>query len=120
MPTLEPLVANKYTVKESSNFANEIAKQDSSNFMGSLDIDLFFTSIPLEESIETGTNNLFKTKDIAHGLKKSEFEELVSLAMKELYFIFNNILYKQIDEVAIGYPLEPSLMQFWLTRNKIG
>ena len=28
---------------------------------------------------------------------------------KESYFIFNNILYKQIDGVAMGSPLGPSL-----------
>ena len=39
VPILEPLTNNKYTVKDPFNFATEIAEQDSSNFMGSLDID---------------------------------------------------------------------------------
>ena len=39
VPILEPLTNNKYTVKDSFNFATEIVEQDSSNFMGSLDID---------------------------------------------------------------------------------
>ena len=51
--------------------------------MGSLDIDSFFTNIPLEETIEICTNNLFRNNDIVHGLKKSEFKELLSLATKE-------------------------------------
>ena len=38
----------------------EIAEQDSSNFMGSLDIDSLFTNTALEETIEISTNNLFK------------------------------------------------------------
>ena len=109
VPILEPLTTNKYTVKDSFKFATEIVEQDSSNFMGSLDIDSLFTNIPLEETIEIGTNNLFKNSDIAHGLKKSEFKDLLSLAAKESYFIFNNILYKQTDEVAVGSPLGPSL-----------
>ena len=49
---LEPLTTNKYTVKDFVNFATEIVAQDSSNFMGSLDIDSLFTNIPLEETIE--------------------------------------------------------------------
>ena len=41
---LEPLTINKYTVKDSFNFANEIIEKDSSNFIGSLDIDSLFTN----------------------------------------------------------------------------
>ena len=101
MPILEPLANNKYTVKDSFNFATEIVEQDSSNFMGSLDTDSLFTNIPLEETIEICTNNLFKNSDVVHGLKKSEFKDLLSLATKESYFIFNDILYRQIDGVAM-------------------
>ena len=67
---LELLTTNKYTVKDLFNFANEIVKQDSSNFMGSLDIDSFFTNITFKETIEICTNNLFKNNNIVHGLKK--------------------------------------------------
>ena len=48
VPVLEPLTNNKFTVKDSFNFATEIVEQDSYNFMGSLDIDSRFTNIPLE------------------------------------------------------------------------
>ena len=82
VPILEPLTINKYSVKDSFNFTTKIVEQDSSNFMGSLDIDSLFAIIPLEEAIEICTNKLFKNSDIAHGLKKSEF--------KDLLFIFSN------------------------------
>ena len=99
MLTLEPLTNNKYTVKNLFNF---VVEQDSSNIMGTLDVDSLFANIPLEETIEICTN-------IVHGWQKSKFKDLQSLATKELYFIFNNILYKQIDGVAMGCPLGPSL-----------
>ena len=50
-------------------------------------------------------------------MKKSEFKDLLSLATKESYFIFNNILYKQIDGVAMGSPLGPSLANAFLTHS---
>ena len=71
VPILEPLTTNKYRVKDSFNFATEIVEQDSRNFMSRLDIDSLFTNIPLEETIEICTNNLFKNSNIVHGLKKS-------------------------------------------------
>ena len=95
VPILELLTKNKYTVRDSFNFVIDIAEQYSGNFMGSLDIDSLFTNIPLEETIQICTNNIFKNSDIVHGLKKSEFKDLLSLAIKESYFILNNRLYKK-------------------------
>ena len=117
VPVLELLTTNKYTVKDSFKFSTEIVEQDSNNFMGSLDIDSLFTNILLEETIEICTNYLFKNEDIVHGLKKSEFKDLF-LATKESYFIFINILYKQIVGVAMGSPLGPSLANAFLTHHE--
>ena len=115
---LEPLIKSKYTVKDLFNFAIETVEQDSSNFMGSLDIDSLFTNIPLEETIGICTKNLFNNGGIVHDLEKSEFEDLLSVATKELYFVFNNILYKQIDRVAMGFPLRPSLANALLAHHE--
>ena len=75
MPILELLTTNKYIVKNLFKFATEIVNQDFSNPMGSLDNDLLFTNIPLEETIEICISELFKN-DIVHVLKKSEFKNL--------------------------------------------
>ena len=48
------------------------------------------------------------------GLSKIEFKELLSLATKESYFVFNGQLYKQVDGVAMGSPLGPTLANAFL------
>ena len=48
-------------------------------------------------------------KNTVHAVKKSEFKDLLSSAINESCFIFNSIFYKQIDRVAMGSPLGPSL-----------
>ena len=48
------------------------------------------------------------------GLSKIEFKELLSLATKNSYFIFNRQLYKQVDGVAMGSPLGPTLANGFL------
>ena len=58
---------------------------------------------------------IFRSNDIAHDLKKTEFKEFVSLATEELYFIFHNILCKQIYVGAMGSPLAPSLANAFLS-----
>ena len=82
--------------------------------MGSLDVDSFFTNIPLEETISICTELIYDQNDSIESLNKSEFKELLSLAIKELYFIFNEILYKKIDGVGMGLSLGPTLADAFL------
>ena len=78
-------------------------------------MDSLFTNIPLEETISICTESIYDQNDIVKGLNKSEFKELLSLAIKESYFIFNEFLYKQIDAVAMGSPLRPTLVNAFLS-----
>lgn len=41
-----------YTVKDSCDFAKDITQGSSKLFMASLDVDPFFTNLPLDETIE--------------------------------------------------------------------
>ena len=111
------MTTNEYTVKDGLAFAEEIVEQDSEYFMGSLDIDSFFTNIQLEETIDISANTLFKNTERVEGLSKIEFKELLSLPITKCYFIFNGKLYKEVDEVAMGSHLGPFLIYFekkWL------
>ena len=83
--------------------------------MGSLDVHSLFTNIPLEETMNICCNTLFKERDIYEGHSKSEFKTLLSLASKESYFFFNEVLYKQKDGVVMGSPLGPTLANAFLS-----
>ena len=39
---------------------------------------------------------------------KRHFKQLLTLTVKSSCFVFNNVYYKQIDGVAMGYPLGPT------------
>ena len=86
--------------------------------MDSLDVDSLFTNIPLEDTNEICTNELFKESETIEGLSKAEFKELLSLDTKDSYFIFNGRLYKQIDGVTMDSPLGPTLANAFLVYNK--
>ena len=111
---LSCLTTNEFTVKDSFSFAKEIVEQDTSFYMGSLDVDSPFTNISLEETINICTESIYNQNDSVEGLNKSEFKELLSLATKVSYFIFNEFLYKQIDVLAMGSPLGPTLTNAFL------
>lgn len=44
------------------------------------------------------------------GLSKSESKNALSLSTKEIYFIFNKLLYTQIDSVAMGSLQTPAIV----------
>ena len=83
--------------------------------MGSLDVDSFFTNIPLEETINICTNLLYNNEDVIEGINKSEFKNLLSLANQESYFIFNDVLYKQKNGMAMGSPFGPTMANVFLS-----
>ena len=70
VPILKYLTSNECRVKDSFAFAEEIVEQDSEIFMGSLDVDSFFTNIPLEETIDICPNTFFENTVKVEGLSK--------------------------------------------------
>ena len=102
---------NEFTFKESFSSAKEIVEQDSSFYMTISNVDTLFTKIPLEETIYICIESIYNQSYIVEGLKKSEFKEL---ATNESYFIFNEFFNKQLDCVAMGSPLGPTLANTFL------
>ena len=96
VPILNFLASNKYTVKYSYTFAEEIVQQVSEFLMGSLDAYFLSTNISLEVTFDICANIPFDDTERIEDLSKTKFKELLSLATKEFYYIFNGELYKQI------------------------
>ena len=88
------------------------------NFFGLEYSYLKICKIPLEETIEICTNELFKKSETVEGLSKIEFKELLSVATKDSQFIFDGTLFKQIDGVTMGSPLGPTLANAFLVYHK--
>ena len=55
-------------VKASFAFAEKIVEQDYEFFMGSLDVDLLFTNIQLEETTDICANPIFENTERVEGL----------------------------------------------------
>jgi hypothetical protein len=115
---LKPFTTNQYTTKDSFAFATDINLQDSSLYMSSLDVDSLFTNIPLKETIKICSSLLFRDQPIVDGLMKEDFEELLTLATTESFILFNARYYQQIDGVAMGSPLGPTLANIFLCHKE--
>ena len=82
--------------------------------MASLDVDFLFTNIPLYETINIIIERLLSENETVHNLNKDQFKCLLTLATKESYFLFDGELYQQVDGVAMGSPLGPTLANIFL------
>ena len=79
-----------------------------------LDVESLFTNISLKEIINNCVSDLHN-KNLYNGkLNKSDLFKLLETATSEASFIFDFLLYKQIDGVAMGSPLGPTLANVFL------
>ena len=77
--------------------------------MTSLDVEPLFTSVPLEETIKNCVSDLFSNNFYSGKLSRKDLYNFPKLATTESSFIFDNKLYKEIDGVAMGSPIGPTL-----------
>ena len=59
VPVLSDATKNKFTVKDSFTFVDEMLTQNSDLYMASLDVDALFTNIPLDENIDICVKKTF-------------------------------------------------------------
>ena len=86
--------------------------------MASLDVDSLFTNVPLEETINNCVYELFENNSSIHGLNKKQITKMLSLTTKESFILFDMAFYTQVDSVAVGYPLGPSLANAFLCHHE--
>ena len=118
VPLLRHLTSNEFTLKDSFESAKIICEQDTGLFMASLDVDSLFTNVPLEETINICANELFKSNSNIRGLNKKQITEMLSLTTKESIILSDMTFYTQVDGVAMGSPLGPSLANAFLCHHE--
>ena len=115
VPLLDKLTFNHFSIKNSYLFLKDILSQNPSKFMASFDITSLFTNVPLLETIDLITGTLFRTDtDTFYDMDKQTFTTILNLATLDSYFFFNNTIYKQVDGVAMGSPLGPTLANIFM------
>ena len=117
MPLLSHLTVNEYSVKNSYSFVNDIKKITNADtlFMCSFDIENLYTNVPLQETINICTDLMFSFNvSTVLGLSREYFKRLLELSVTNSIFLFNNVLYKQIDGLGMGLPLSPTFANVFL------
>ena len=105
-------------MKDLFEFVKTVCEQDGGLFMTSLDVESSFTHVPLEKTINICVNELFKSNSSIHGLNRKQITEMLSLTTKESIFLFDMAFYTQVDGVAMGLSLGPSLTNDFLCHHE--
>ena len=87
----------------------EVVNFNTNCIMASLEVESLFTNIPIDKTIENCVNDLFASNDTVHNFIKEDLKELLKFASYESFFTFDNEYYSQLDGVAMGSPLGPTL-----------
>ena len=82
--------------------------------MSSLDVESFFTNIPFGETIKICCDSLYTNQELLSNINKNQSEKHLRAAFYNNYFWFDGIVYQQVDRVAMGFPLSPSLVNAFL------
>ena len=117
---LQPAVKlyTKYCVKDSFTFALEMKSLNAPSenvVMTSYDVTSLFTNVPVKEAIKISADYLYSVDNPCQPpITRSVFIELMELATIGVEFVFGDTLYKQIEGVAMGSQLGPSLANIFL------
>ena len=86
--------------------------------MCSYDVVSLCTNVPLGEGIDICADALYRNDEIDPVITthtEDSFRELMRLATSEVEFSFNGEMYRQIDGVAMGSPLGPTLANIFVS-----
>ena len=111
-PTLS---ISKYILKDSFDFVNRISKFDAKNiYIVSFDVESLFTNIPIDETINIAIDLCFGKEKKFYNFSKIQFKKLLEICTKESHFEFKGNYFNQIDGVAMGSPLAPTLANIFM------
>ena len=115
---LIPLTENEYNIKNTTDFSQRLNNRslDDQEITVSYDVSSLFTEVPLNETIEYITDEIYTRNKLRKLGSKLQFQRLLSHVTKNTVFSFNNQLYRQIDGCGMGNPLSPVLANIFMTK----
>ena len=90
MPLLTHLILNEYTIEDSFLFTEEPLNYGSNLIMAIFNVELLFTNIPLQESIDLSVELWLDDKLNIDGYTITDFHKLLTVSMFETLVLFDD------------------------------
>lgn len=118
IPLINKWSTNEYSVNNTFEFVNFINNHPTNDkyVMASFDITSLYTNVPVKETINIILNLAFdnNTNNKYCNFSKDQFSKLLNLTLLDSYFLFNEKLYLQVDGLAMGSCIAPTLANLFL------
>ena len=104
-----------YCIRDTFEFVSKLKdlSVSSNGYMRSFDVVSLFTNVPLLETIDICSKALYHKSDTSSPLlSEMSFRKLMVTSGVE--FLFDEIMYGQVDGVAMGCPLGPLLANIFV------
>ena len=116
---LEPVLDkfSNHTVPDSFSFVDKLKSFNlfqPNNFMVSFDIKSLFTNVQLKKVIDIFLDQLYNSDLLPPPFPRSVCNDMLCMATKNVQFSFNDLIFRQIDGVAMGSPLGPILANIFV------
>jgi hypothetical protein len=113
---IKPNINVQYSVNSTSAFIEKLQEFQFSEGDESVSFDVcsLFTNVPLDETIKLIADKVYsESSKCVPPFPKKIFTKLLNFATSGM-FLYKDGLYRQVDGVAMGSPLGPSLANFFL------
>ena len=117
---LAPLIPSQYSCKDTFTFIEDLriaSDEVSDKYIVSYDVVSLFTNIPLHETIDLAADLIFKDRP-SMKCSKEDLKKLFLQATSRTNFMFDGDHYDQIDGVAMGSPLGPTLANLFMGHHE--
>ena len=114
---LKPLTKSEYSIESTQHFVEKLRGKSIPNGyrLVSFDVVSLFTKVPLDFTIELILNKIYRDRKIKTKISRDQMRKLLQICTKEMHFMFNGKIYRQVDGVAMGSPLGPVLANIFMS-----
>ena len=111
---IKPCIPSQFMTSSTQDFINkfEAFHFPHSYALVSFDVESLFTNVPLREAIDLACNYVYASNQ-PPAYDKVHFRKLLNFATSG-EFLYRSSLFKQIDGVAMGSPLGPTLANLFM------
>ena len=111
---IKPHIPNQHMLNSTSNFLDKLDDFEikPGDKMVSFDVVSLFTNVPLIHTINIIADHVYRSSS-PPPFSKTVFKNMLKTATQG-YFLYNDVLYQQVDGVIMGSPLGPTMANFFL------
>ena len=115
---LKDIIPKEYSCSDTFAFIEDLKGCEiKDKFTISFDICCLFSTMPLHETLNLAVEFIFENNPQIK-ISQNELLELFRFCTSKTNFLFDGVVYDQIDDIAMGSPLTPTLANLFMGHHE--